>query len=282
MNNQVKNPLSGYFRQPAIYLQLPSQGKWWPEGSLDMPENMELPVYPMTAKDEILIRTPDALLNGQGVVDVVQSCCPNIKNAWGMPSIDTDAVLIAIRIATFGNGMGIKTNCTHCGESNEHEIDLGGILEQLSCPDFSPIVTYKSLKIKLRPQAYKHVNRTAMIQYEEQKLLNILNDDTLDDEHKMNAVSGNMKRMVDIGIDACVNTTEYIEMPDGDRVNDKKFLKEFFENSENDLVNSMQKTLGEIIDPHQIKPVNLICANCSTTYSGSVSFDFANFFARGF
>ena len=94
------NPLQKYFRQPKIYLSLPSKGHWYPEGAIEMTENGELPVYAMTAKDELAFKTPDALLNGQSVVDVVKSCLPNIKDPWLMPSIDVDAILIAIRIAT--------------------------------------------------------------------------------------------------------------------------------------------------------------------------------------
>jgi hypothetical protein len=64
----------------------------------------------MTTKDEITLKTPDALLNGQGVVNVIESCCPAIKDAWAMPSIDVDATLIAIRIASYGNQMDLRLN----------------------------------------------------------------------------------------------------------------------------------------------------------------------------
>ena len=50
---QTANPLRHFFRQPAIYLRLPSNGNFWPEGDLAMPQNRELPVLPMTAIDEI-------------------------------------------------------------------------------------------------------------------------------------------------------------------------------------------------------------------------------------
>lgn len=72
-NNQVKNPLSQFFRQPKIYMTLPSKGKFYPPDALDMPENGELPVFAMTAKDELLMRTPDALMNGASTVEVIKS-----------------------------------------------------------------------------------------------------------------------------------------------------------------------------------------------------------------
>ena len=45
------NPLSQFFRQPSIYIKLPSQGNYYPEGAIEMPQNGELPVLPMTAID---------------------------------------------------------------------------------------------------------------------------------------------------------------------------------------------------------------------------------------
>ena len=48
---KTANPLAGHFRQAKIYIKLPSGGQYYDEGSLDMPENQELPVMPMTAKD---------------------------------------------------------------------------------------------------------------------------------------------------------------------------------------------------------------------------------------
>ena len=47
----------------------------WPvptlSNSIDMPENGELPVYPMTAIDEITVRTPDALFNGTAIAELI-------------------------------------------------------------------------------------------------------------------------------------------------------------------------------------------------------------------
>ena len=106
-NTQSSNPLAKYFRQPKIYISLPSQGKYYPPGVLVETENGEYPVYSMTARDELTFKTPDPLFNGQATVDVIQSCFPHIKDAWRIPSIDMDAILIAIRIATFGEDLDI-------------------------------------------------------------------------------------------------------------------------------------------------------------------------------
>ena len=51
---QSGNPLSGYMRTPQIYISLPSGGRFWKEGSIDMPANGELPVLAMSTKDELI------------------------------------------------------------------------------------------------------------------------------------------------------------------------------------------------------------------------------------
>ena len=282
MIDQSKNPLSSYFRQPAIYLKIPSLGRWWAPGSIDLPSNQEIAIYPMTARDEVAIRTPDALLNGQAVVDVIQSCCPNIKDAWQMPSVDTDAILISIRIATYGNRMEVKTKCSKCGADNDHDVDLGNTLSGITCPEFDQITHYEDLKIKLKPQNYQSINKAGMIAYEEQKLLGYLSNETLSDEEKLSEISKNMKRIADLGFDNLINCTEYVELPNGQQVNDPVYLNEFFNNAKNDLVTTIQTFLSKILQEHKIKPVDLQCNNCQEQYQAELNFDFSNFFVKGF
>ena len=110
------NPLAGYFRKPAVHMTLPSGGQFYPPGSLEMPPTGELPVYPMSALDEISYKTPDALFNGSAVIDVIKSCIPAIKDPWQMSAIDLPAILTNIRIASFGHMMEIDTQCPKCKE----------------------------------------------------------------------------------------------------------------------------------------------------------------------
>jgi hypothetical protein len=99
------NPLASFFRQPKIYVSLPSKGEFYPQGSLVKTPNNEYPVFAMTARDELLFKTPDALMNGIATREVITSCIPNILDPWQIPSLDVDAVLSAIRIATYGEEM---------------------------------------------------------------------------------------------------------------------------------------------------------------------------------
>ena len=148
------NPLQQFFRQPSVYLKLPSRGQYWPAGSLDMPPNQELPVLPMTAVDEIMYRTPDALFNGSAVINVIQSCVPNILNAWKMPSSDLNAILIAVRIASNGVNMDIETTCPACSHHDDYTVNLNAVLSSIPGSDFSSTIQHGDLEIHFRPVDY--------------------------------------------------------------------------------------------------------------------------------
>ena len=127
MTNIEPNPLMKHIRQPKIYIKLPSGGKYWPDGAVEIPETGELPVLPMTARDEITFKTPDALINGQATVDVIQSCIPSIKNAWEIPSIDLDVILIAIRRASYGDTLEMSHKIPGTDIQKDYGLDLVGI-----------------------------------------------------------------------------------------------------------------------------------------------------------
>ena len=124
------NPLNKYFRQPAVYVSLPTGGNY-PPHVIEPSKTGELGVMPMTAKDEIRFKTPDALMNGEGVVEVIQSCVPSIKDAWQVKSYDLDTILIAIRIATYGETMDINFNVPIANEQSSHTLNLPAILEEI-------------------------------------------------------------------------------------------------------------------------------------------------------
>ena len=92
------NPLGKYYRQPQIYIRLPSRGKYYPADVFTPTETGEIPVLPMTAKDELSFKTPDAMMSGQSTVDVIQSCVSSFKNAWEMGNFDPFPVVLAIRV----------------------------------------------------------------------------------------------------------------------------------------------------------------------------------------
>jgi hypothetical protein len=281
MDTKPINPLIKHFRQPSIYLKLPSKGQFWKEDSLDLPVTGEIPVYPMTAADEITLKTPDALMNGTGVVNVIQSCVPSIKNAWDMPSVDVDATLIAIRIASYGNLMGVTAKCPHCGEEHDYDVDLTNLLDQVVPPDYTKLLDFDGLKIKLHPQKYFNVTQTNITQFEEQKMIQTLNDDSIPTDVKSAKIKESMDTILRLNEKLLVTSTQYIETEDAVQVKNPEFLEEFYRNADSKVVKIIETRLEEIAKEGAMPPFKLQCTSCSGTYEVPLEFDYSRFFASG-
>ena len=87
-------PLEKYYRQPSVYISLPTKGKYYTSDVFTQSETGEIPILPMTAKDELAFKTPDAMINGQATVDVIKSCVPKFLDPWKITNYDDDSELI--------------------------------------------------------------------------------------------------------------------------------------------------------------------------------------------
>jgi len=274
----MSNPLSQYFRQPSIYIRLPSQGQNYPAGTLIMPANGELPVYPMTAIDEITYRTPDALFNGQATVNVIQSCVPGILDAWAVPGIDLDTILIAIRIASYGHDMEFATTCPACNDTSERTIDLRTMLDALRAPDYATHVSHGDLEIYFRPLSYKNLNDNSALQYEQQKLLQVIPDSTISEADKMTALTQAFKSLTEITIRSLAISITTIKTPQA-LVSEPAHIEEFLKNCERDLVNQIRDHVLRLREQSELQPLKLSCTACNHEYQQALTLDMASFFA---
>lgn len=274
------NPLTGYFRQPSIYITLPSGGKYWAKDTLVMPETGELPVYPMTAMDEIAYRTPDALFNGDAVVRVVQSCIPAIKNAWAMPACDVDAILTGIRIASYGHGMDMDTKCPACDAESTFTVDLRHVVDQLHAPNYSQSLPAGDLEIFFKPMNYQQLTKNNLDTFKDQKLATMLEDSELSDIEKLNRISEAYQRVSLQGMQVVAQAIHYIKTPDTNVV-EREHIVEFLQNCDKTLFNSIRTRIMEINESIELKPLHITCDECSHEWDQPFTLDMSNFFELG-
>lgn len=277
---KAHNPLANYFRQPKVYIKLPSQGNFYPKDSLDRSANDEYAVYAMTAKDELMFKTPDALMNGSATVEVIKSCVPSITNPWDMPSIDLDAILIAIRIATYGDEMEVSTGCPACSSVNDYSVNLTPYLDHAQNFQYNNTVTVGPLVIHLRPYTYKEVTKTAIKTIEQQKIFNIVNDDSISDEDKLEKFGESFVKLTSLTVDVITGCIDKIETPDG-IVTDKVMIREFINNSDGEVFRKISDRINQLKDELSLKASNVKCGECEHEFGIELSMDQANFFALG-
>ncbi len=213
MSSIEHNPLKQYFRRPGIYLKLPTQGKGYGPDVLVMTETGELPVYPMTAIDEITSKTPDALYNGSAVAEIIRSCVPSIKDPWAISSVDLDAILVAIKIATNGNDMDLDTTCPNCNEDSKFGLNLSFVLNNFAPGDYDRPLMIDNLRIKFRPLMYKELTNSTARQLEIQRAFITLN--SMEEGPEREARSTEILKIIgDSTIDVLVNGKCRVELPD--------------------------------------------------------------------
>lgn len=274
MNN---NPLRQFFRRPAVYIKLPSNGKYYTHDVIDMPDSGELPVYPMTAIDDITLRTPDGLFNGTAIADIMKSCVPNIKDPWKINNIDFDAILIAIRSASGEQNLEIESTCPSCKEEASYGLDLIVALAGMKSGDYDTCLELNEMKIKFKPLTYREINQAAMSQFDAQR--KFVEIDKLEDETiKNNEAKKVLEAITQLTIELLAKSIEYVEIP-GETVNNPEFILDFMTNCDKMMFEELRDHITNLRNATQLKPLRIKCIHCSHEYEQPFTLNTSDFFA---
>jgi thiol-disulfide isomerase/thioredoxin len=270
------NPLKQYFRRPSIYVKLPSECRYYDDDTVQRTETGEFPVYPMTAIDEITAKTPDAVFNGQAVIDIIHSCIPNIKNAWKINTIDIETIMIAIRVASSGEYMEMSSVCPNCKEESTYDINLIDLLSQQKEINYENSITVGDLKIRFRPLTYTEVNKNSLAQYELQKVYAIM--ESMDDsEEKKLTVKNSMSKLNELMSSIIASTIDSIITPETTVV-DKEHIKEYLNNCDRKVSEFIREHSAKLKAENEIKPIKLKCTHCEHQYDHKLILNVTDFF----
>ena len=270
------NPLKQYFRRPAVYLTLPSKARYYDDSVIDVTESGELPVYPMTAIDEITSKTPDALFNGEAMVSLIKSCVPNIKDPWQINSIDFDAVLIAIRAASIGPQMDIESKCPKCEQQSLYSLELIRILASLSSPDYETPLYVGELQIIFKPLTYSQMNVASLTQFDMQRTLNQI-ESIQNIEERLKSTKQALMEITKTSMALIADTIDYIDTPNT-RVDNIDHIIEFLNNCDKSVYDAIREHHTKIKTQSDIKPLDVTCVNCSHEYQQPITLNTSNFF----
>lgn len=138
----TENPLLARIRMPGETFRLPSGGLFYPVGVLsEKVIDGEIHVHPMTAVDEIALKTPDLLYSGKAVEQVFGRCIPDVLQVGRLLAKDVDFLLICLRKVSFGSQLEIsyKHDCKDAKERN-YEVDVNIFLKKTKRIDPARII----------------------------------------------------------------------------------------------------------------------------------------------
>jgi hypothetical protein len=277
------NPLLSVIRQPKLNISLPSQGKYWPHDALDVSPTGEYQVYAMTARDELILKTPDALLNGQAVVTVIENCVPAIKDAWQTPQIDLDTILIAIRIATYGETMDCEIKHMNC--EAVYGVNLNEVIanHNQSVKWQDRVDLDENLIVYVKPLNYLQISKNSAESFETQRILNLVNDQTLTEDQKIDQFRTSFGKLTELNLSNVYNSIYRIDTAT-DSVTDADFIQEFVEQCDRSTFATIKNHIDQLIESNGIKPMKvqataeMVAAGSSEEIEMPIAFDPSSFF----
>ena len=279
------NPLQKYYRQPAIYIKLPSGGRYYPKEVFTPTETGDIPILPMTVKDELAFKTPDAMINGQATVDVIKSCVPNLLDPWKMVNYDTDAVLLAIRIATYGETMDISFRVPGTDEEQSHSLNLPALLEDLGKANIEDqTTTSKGFKIEIQPLDYRTLTKIQIARFEQQKMYGTIDSSAMTEEQKQTAFAKSFETLNTVNFSLLVDSIKSITTPEGNKVVDRAQIIEFCNKADTKTITEIQEKLSDLRLQAQIPPLKIkttedqIKKGAPASFEVPVTYDNSNFF----
>ncbi len=274
----TSNPLAKYFRVPGVHVKIPSQGYFMPPGSVEFTMTGDIPVYPVRASDELLLKSPDALMSGYAIEELLKSCVPAIKMPRLLSNPDLDALLIAIYAATHGEVMALTTACPKCGEENHTHRNLAYLLTNMRLMERENVIRLTDeLLIYLRPYNLNNTTKIGVASFEEARKLQALEHSDEPDSVKSETMNNSMKRIAALTREAMADCIIKVVTPDGEVV-DGRMILEFIVDMSKVWSDAIQKKLEDLNNRGIDKKYEIICSECEHTWNAEIEFNPSTFF----
>lgn len=280
------NPLAQYYRRPGTYIELPSQGKFY-KNAPTLSDTGELAVYPMTAKDELALKNPDSLLNGEALKQVIASVCPDIKNVNEIPAPDIDAILVAMRMASYGDDMELEVNhrCEESeGKSQRVTVGLGNVLATLKTipEDIGNVTLSSGIKVVLKPYNLESQGKLLRIQFTTMRHLQAAeSNEKMDIDQKSAIATKGYESLIALSQEIMAQSIVSVTLPDGVEVTDPSHIYEWVKNLDRASNERLDLELKRFGDYGITRTVQVKCDYCSTEFSTDMLFDPTSFFGAG-
>ena len=276
----TENPLTKFYRVPKLYIKLPTNGVFYAKDAIQTAINGEVAIYALSAVDELLMRTPDALFNGESLLSIIRNCVPGVQDPKILVEPDINSILLAIRIASNGPMMSMDSTCPNCSHENSFELNLQNILDTQSYLDDTNELEFdEQLVIRLRPYNFEQRHLQIINEIQETQTIQQLQSNNSADVERVAEVAQLVNKMAKRTFDIVAKSITEIEIKTtGETVTDPQHISEFMQGIskfQSDLIINKIKDLNSIgIN----KEADLVCSSCGHQWTQPVDYDPTSFF----
>ena len=273
----MTNPLIQAYRKPNMYVTLPSGGRFYKDKPKLSADN-ELAVYAMTARDELITKTPDALFNGEATVSLIKSCCPDIKDPNNMPVSDLLVILVGIRQASFGKDIDVDVKCPKCEHQNQLTLDASAMLSNTkSTSSDQECIIQDDIKVTCNPYTLQDRTTLQVQQIKQQKMIASLADAKLDDNARQELFGKTFVEIAELTVALITNSISSVNA-NGEVISDKEMIKEWLQTITKGDYDKIKNKVEELSESGLETAFNAECQECQHKWKTGVDLDVANFF----
>lgn len=226
--------LEEVYQTTSFLVPLPSLGKIYPEENpLHGQEFVE--IRHMEGPEEDILTTRSLLRSGKAIDRVIKACLINKNiNLDSLILGDKNAIMVALRISSYGAAYKIPINCPECNELHkEYEFDLGKLeMKQL---EIDPVIYGENYFAIELPYSKLNINFKFLNSEEEKEV-----DEVIEKMQKMfnsdvdKRVTTRLKRQI-VSINNNIDKKQINDFVDHIHAMDSRYLRNFIAKNEPDI-----------------------------------------------
>ena len=278
------NPLIAAYKKPALYVALPSKGRWYdPKPKLSV--DGELAVYAMSARDELITKTPDALFNGEATVALIESCCPDIPKPRQMPVNDLLVVLLAIRQASYGNELSIDIKCTNeeCRHVNQMAVDGNILLSRVQDNKHETLIKLENgFGLELTPYTIEDRTRLQIQQVKQQAIVQqLINAEASGEEDLQEQFGKTFVEVAELSVELVARCISTVHLPDkdSDPITEYQDIYDWLKIITKKDYDQIRERVEQLSENNIDTIMDAQCAECGKPFKTNIELDIAGFFA---
>lgn len=281
--SNTNNPLKQFYRVERSAVKLPSRGKFYDDGIIDMNDDGEVAIFPMTAADEMQLRNPDALLTGAAITDVLKSCVPSLKEPKKLLSCDIDALMIGVRHASYGDDASMTVKCPNCGHENEFSLNLEVMLNSTETLDeeYEVVLHGGDVTVFVKPGTFSSLMKRQRSAFQGAQVQKVLLDPDMDEERRLKAFAQTFKQMSKVSFELIIDAIHKVaftnEEGEVQEVTSKMHIDEFIRNISKSEVDKIEEKIAEVNSVGIQKMMEVVCLNCEHKWESPIEFNPVNF-----
>ena len=280
-NHVRPNPLAGFFRKPGISVRLPSGVGFYPQEIVELTPTGELEIFPLTLADELILKTPDALLNGAALEQVVISCAPGVKQPKRLLSPDLDVILLAIRYASYGNILHMEAKCPKCGTENAYSVNIQQCLDAIvPMEHVTEINLNNGLRVIVQPFDFEAAVKAAAASFEQAKMIQILQRDEINDQEKMLELIKITRKISEMQAMLIASGVREVILPSGECVRESQMILEWIKNTSRNDLEILEQEIKKLNMAGVPREHELTCSQCGNQWKSELSYDPTSFFGK--